>query len=278
MERRGAVCYAAAMVSTFRDDLFRGRHVFVTGGSSGINLGIATAFGRFGAQVSINGRNPEKLAGAVKGLQAQGITAQGHQADVRDYAAVDRALTDAVAAFGPLDVLVCGAAGNFPAPAMSLSSNGFRAVLEIDVLGTFHACRAAFEKLRTPGACILNITAPQATQPYPLQAHVCAAKAGVDMLTKTLALEWGPAGVRVNGIVPGPIEGTEGMARLAQGDGAREKLAQGLPMQRLGTVDDVANLALFLASPAASYVTGGVHACDGGMTLLGGSALMGLVS
>jgi NAD(P)-dependent dehydrogenase (short-subunit alcohol dehydrogenase family) len=160
---------------------------------------------------------------------------------------------------------------------MAISSNGFRAVLEIDVLGTFHACRAAFERLNKPGATILNISAPQASIPYPMQAHVCAAKAGVDMLTKTLALEWGPAGVRVNSISPGPIAETEGMERLTSDDASREKVKGMLPLQRFGTKDDVAGLAVFLASPAGSYCTGTVHSIDGGMSLIGGAMMSSLM-
>jgi NAD(P)-dependent dehydrogenase (short-subunit alcohol dehydrogenase family) len=268
----------AAAAATFQAGLYAGRHIFVTGGSSGINLRIAEAFGEYGAKVSINGRNPQKLGAAVDGLRAKGLVAAGFQADVREFKALDAALAEAVEVHGPLDVLVCGAAGNFPSPAMALSSNGFKSVLDIDVLGTFNACRAAFERLRTPGACILNISAPQGSVPYPMQVHVCAAKAGVDMLTRTLAVEWGPAGIRVNSIVPGPIEGTEGMERLSAGPEARQKLALAMPLQRLGTRDDVAALALFLASPAAAFVTGGIYACDGGMTLLGGNFLLQAVS
>jgi NAD(P)-dependent dehydrogenase (short-subunit alcohol dehydrogenase family) len=131
--------------------------------------------------------------------------------------------------------------------------------------------RTAFDKFNTPGACIINISAPQASVAYPMQSHVCAAKAGVDMLTRTLALEWGGAGIRVNSISPGPIDETEGMSRLAGDADARKKVESTVPLQRLGTKDDIANLALFLASPAASYVTGSVYACDGGMQLMGGS-------
>jgi NAD(P)-dependent dehydrogenase (short-subunit alcohol dehydrogenase family) len=259
-------------VSVFKEGLFRGKSVFVTGGSSGINLGIAKAFGQAGAKVAINGRKPDKLEAAVKELKALGVEASGHAADVRDYAALEAA----IAAAGPLDVLVCGAAGNFPAPAIGMSSNGFKAVLEIDVLGTFNACRAAFERLKKPGACVLNISAPQAAMPYAMQAHVCAAKAGVDMLTKTLALEWGGVGVRVNSIWPGPIEGTEGMERLTPDAGSRAKVSAKLPLQRFGTKDEVAQLALFLASDAAAYITGGIFPVDGGMALMGGAyTLMG---
>jgi NAD(P)-dependent dehydrogenase (short-subunit alcohol dehydrogenase family) len=259
------------MALHFREGQFKARHVFVTGGSSGINLRLAEAFGQAGAKVSILGRKQEKLDAALALLKGQGTPAQAFSADVRDYAALDGALTKAVEAFGPLDVLICGAAGNFPAPAMAMSSNGFKAVLDIDVLGTFNACRAAFEKFKTPGACVINISAPQASVAYPMQSHVCAAKAGVDMLTRTLALEWGGAGIRVNSISPGPIDETEGMSRLAGDAEARKKVESTVPLQRLGTKDDIANLALFLASEAASYVTGSVYACDGGMQLMGGT-------
>jgi NAD(P)-dependent dehydrogenase (short-subunit alcohol dehydrogenase family) len=259
------------MSSVFREGLHAGRHVFVTGGSSGINLRIAEAFGKAGARITILARKQEKIDAALTLLRSQGTRAEGHSADVRDFAAVDQAMAKAVETFGPIDVLVCGAAGNFPAPALAMSSNGFKAVMDIDVLGTFNACRAAFEKLKTPGACVLNISAPQASVPYPMQAHVCAAKAGVDMLTRTLALEWGGAGVRVNSISPGPIDETEGMSRLAGDPESRKKVEGSIPLQRLGTKDDVATLAVFLASEAASYVTGSVYACDGGMQLLGGS-------
>ena len=261
------------MSDVFKPGLYAGKVVFVTGGSSGINLRIAEAFGEMGAKVAINGRKVEKLEAAVKSLRSKGITAEGYSADVRDYAAIEGALEATVKAWGPLDVLVCGAAGNFPAPVALMSSNGFKAVMDIDVLGTFNACRAAFERLTKPGGVILAISAPQAQVAYPMQAHVCAAKAGVDMLVKTLAMEWGPVGVRVMSIWPGPIDETEGMQRLAGDPDVRKKVEQALPLQRFGTKDDVAQLALFLASPAAKYVTGSIHAVDGGMSLIGGQLL-----
>jgi NAD(P)-dependent dehydrogenase (short-subunit alcohol dehydrogenase family) len=257
----------------FRDGLLAGKVAFISGGSSGINLGIAEAFVKAGAKVAINGRNVEKLEGAVKGLQAHG-TAMGVAADVRDYAAVEKALQTVRDAYGELDIVVCGAAGNFPAPALGMSSNGFKAVMDIDVLGTFNISRAAFEHLRKPGACVINISAPQAYLPMAMQAHVCAAKAGVDMLTRVLAIEWGGAGVRVNAITPGPIDDTEGMRRLAPNEQGKQKIIQALPLQRFGKKDDIAQLALFLSSDAASYITGSIMVCDGGQSLLGGGALM----
>ena len=261
-------------MSVFKDGLYKGKTIFVTGVSSGINLRIAEAFGEAGARVAINGRNVEKLDAAVAALKAKGIDATGHPADVREY----KLLEEALQKVAPIDVLVCGAAGNFPSPAVMLSSNGFKAVLEIDVLGTFNASRAAFDHLRKPGACILNISAPQAWIPYPMQAHVCAAKAGVDMLTRTLALEWGPTGVRVNSISPGPIAGTEGMDRMAPDEATRAKLTGMMPIPRMGTKDDVAKLALFLASDAASYITGSIFNVDGGISLLGGGVFANVMN
>ena len=261
------------MSDVFKPGLLQGKVAFITGGSSGINLGIAEAFVKAGAKVVINGRNVEKLEAAVKGLQAHG-TAMGVPADVRNYESVEKAIQAARNAYGELDILVCGAAGNFPAPAVGMSSNGFKSVLEIDVLGTYHACRAAFEHLRKPGASVLNISAPQAYLPMAMQAHVCAAKAGVDMITRTLAIEWGGVGVRVNSITPGPIEDTEGMRRLTPNDETRQKLTHALPLQRFGTKQDIAQLALFLASDAASYITGSLMVCDGGQSLLGSGLML----
>jgi NAD(P)-dependent dehydrogenase (short-subunit alcohol dehydrogenase family) len=264
-------------MSVFVEKLFANKHVFVTGGSSGICLRIAERFAQAGAKLSINARDPAKLEAAERML-SKISPAKAYACDVRDYPALSEAFETAAKEFGTIDVLICGAAGNFPAPAAMLSPNGFSAVLEIDTLGTFHACKAAFDHLTKPGASILAISAPQASAPYPMQAHVCAAKAGVDMLARTLAFEWGGLGVRVNSISPGPIDETEGMARLAPDEAAREKVAKLVPLQRFGKKDDVANLALFLASEAASYCTGGVYSVDGGMQLLGGGMMTAMMS
>lgn len=257
----------------FRPDLLRGKTAFVTGGSSGINLGIAERFARAGAHVILNGRKLDKLEAAVEGIRKLGGTARGAPADVRDSAALEAVMKESLEG-RPLDILVCGAAGNFPAPAVGMSSNGFKAVLEIDVLGTFNACRAAFEYLTKPGGCVINISAPQAYVPMPMQSHVCAAKAGVDMLTRCLAMEWGGAGIRVNSLTPGPIADTEGMRRLAATEDALQKVKQLVPLQRLGARDDIAQFALFLSSDAASFVTGAVLVCDGGQSLMGSGVFM----
>lgn len=258
-------------MTTFVPDLLEGKTAFVAGGTSGINLGIATALGQYGAQVAVLSRRQEKVDAAVQALTASGGRAVGFTGDVRDYAAVERALAGAAASLGgALDIVISGAAGNFMAPAAELSANGFKAVVDIDLLGTFNVLRAAYAVLRKPGASIVNISAPQSTEAYWGQAHVSAAKAGVDMLTRSLAVEWGPDGIRVNAIVPGPIVGTEGMARLAPDAEVRASWERANPLRRFGTPADIANAALFLCSDAASYVTGAILYCDGGQVLSGG--------
>ena len=255
------------MSSVFRDGLLKGQHAFLTGGTSGIGLAISTHFAQAGAKVSLVGRNEEKLAAAVADLQTIGNRAQGFPADVRHYDVLARALSEARASFGEIDILICAAAGNFPAPALGMSANGFKAVVDIDVLGTFNTCRAAHEHLRKPGASIINISAAHAFRPLRNQAHVCAAKAGVDMLTKTLALEWGPLGIRINSVTPGPIEDTEGMRRLAPDEETRRSYLHRIPLQRFGRKDDIAELCLFLCTPSASFIHGAVLVCDGGESI-----------
>ncbi|MBV6521750.1 MAG: putative 2,4-dienoyl-CoA reductase [Gemmatimonadaceae bacterium] len=257
----------AVGMSVFVDNFLSGKVAFVAGGTSGINLEIARALVEYGAAVAVLSRNQERIDGAVRALSGPGRLAIGHRADVRDFPSVERALASTVESLGPIDIVVSGAAGNFICPASRLSPNGFRAVVDIDLIGTFHVLRAAYGLLRKPGASVINISAPQSTEAYWGQAHVSAAKAGVDMLTRSLAVEWGPDGVRVNAIVPGPIEGTEGMARLAPSDEVRASWRNANPLRRFGTGRDVANVALFLCSDAASYVSGAIVYCDGGQVL-----------
>jgi NAD(P)-dependent dehydrogenase (short-subunit alcohol dehydrogenase family) len=260
------------MSATFQPGLLRGKVALVTGGGSGINFAIAKRFAEHGAKLAIIGRSQEKLDAATKQLSSLNTRAISFSADVRDYAAVTHAIQQIREQLGAIDTVVCGAAGNFPAPAEKLSANGFKAVVDIDLLGTFNTCRAAFEHLAKPGASIINISAPQAFVPMAYQAHVCAAKAGVDMITRTLAVEWGAHGIRVNSIVPGATAETEGMSRLATSETVADKIRNAIPLHRWGTKDELADLALFLCSPAAAYINGAVITCDGGLSLLGGAA------
>ena len=261
------------MASTHQE--FAGKVVFIAGGSSGINLGIAKGFAEQGAKVAIASRSQERIDGAVAELKKLGGEVRGYSADVRDAAAIAAVLKQAHDDLGDFDVLVSGAAGNFVAPALGMSANGFKTVIDIDLNGTFHVLRAAHEFLKKPGASIINISAPQAINPMPYQAHVCAAKAGVDMLTKVLAMEWGPEGIRVNSIIPGPIADTEGMRRLAPGDAAIKAVAASVPLRRLGKASEIADMAIFLSSDRAAYVTGAIVPVDGGSALGGGANLAG---
>jgi NAD(P)-dependent dehydrogenase (short-subunit alcohol dehydrogenase family) len=262
-----AMLFCSIMESIFRPNLLKNKVAVITGGGSGIGLRIAERFAEHGAAVLLIGRKREKLDAAASGIRAAGGIAETASLDVRNYSDVEKALRKTREQLGEIDILLCGAAGNFPAPVAGMSANGFKAVIDIDLLGTFNTCRAAYAFLRKPGASIISISANHATIPLAWQAHVCAAKAGVELLTKTLALEWGGEGIRANCITPGPTDDTEGMRRLAPTEEARRAVERSIPLRRYGAKDELADLALFLSSGAASFITGAVYVCDGGQSL-----------
>lgn len=249
-------------------DLFAGQTVFVTGGGSGINLGIAKSFARLGANIGLCGRTQSKLDNAAAELEALGATVCAVAADVRDEDSLAESMAAARDALGPVSTLVAGAAGNFMAPPEKLSLNGFKTVVDIDLVGSFNAASVAFEQLRETRGSIIFISAGQALMPFAQQAHAGAAKAGVDNLMRSLALEWGPYGIRANSICPGPIEGTEGIRRLAP-PGSEDKISALVPLRRMGKPEDIGATACYLTSPLADYVTGTVVMADGGMAQIG---------
>lgn len=251
----------------FAPNILKGKTAFIAGGTSGINYAIAERLGRAGASVFVMSRSVDKVASAIENLRAAGINANGASADVRDYAAVDAAISRASEEFGKLDIVVSGAAGNFLANAENISANGFKTVIDIDLIGTFNVMRASFDHLSKPGASLINISAPQGERPSAGQAHACAAKAGVNMLTQCLAVEWGPYGVRVNAISPGPIADTEGMRRLAPTSEDEAAVTAAVPLRSWGTGGDIADMALYLASEAGRYVNGMILSVDGGLIL-----------
>lgn len=257
-------------MSVFRADLFASKVVLVTGGGSGIGKGIAAAFVAHGATVGIVGRNAERLDTAARELGERCIALP---CDVRDADAVTATVDGLLQRSGRLDVLVNAAAGNFLAPAATLSTKGYRTVLDIDAVGTYTTSRAAFlAAMRDHGGAIVNISATLHYGGTPLQVHAASAKAAVDAMTRTLAIEWGPAGIRVNAIAPGPIDGTEGVARLLS-PSMHEALQRSIPLRRFGRIDEIADVTLFLASDAASLVTGAIVVADGGAWLPGAALL-----
>ena len=253
-------------MSVFREDMLQGRVALVTGGATGIGNEIAHALGRHGARVCICSRKRENLEKAAVDLEADGTECLWMTCDIRQPEQVERVLSEVLARWNRLDILVNNAAGNFPAPLSRITPNGFKTIVDIDLLGTYNFSKLAFEAwLRDHGGQIVNISAPFEGKGAALQAHVAAAKAGVDSLTRTCAVEWGRHGVRVNGVMPGPIAGTEGVARFGAALGATD--GSSVPLGREGTRSEMANVVLFLVSEAASYVSGQVFAVDGASTV-----------
>ena len=253
-------------------NLLRGRAAFVTGGGSGINLAIARGLASVGADIALCGRSQSKLDVAAKELSQYNVRVLSAAADVRDRDSLGEAINSAASEFGRLDTVVAGAAGNFFAPAESLSSNGFRAVIDIDLVGSFHTAQAAFDHLRPTKGNILFVSAGQSKLPFANQSHAGAAKAGIDNLMTNLALEWGRFGIRSNSVVPGPIRDTEGMRRLTEPVGI-ERWNQAVALGRFGYAHEVAAIAVVLSSRLASYVTGARIVVDGGLELSGLGAI-----
>jgi peroxisomal 2,4-dienoyl-CoA reductase len=259
----GGYAVTDAPLSPFQPDVLAGQVAFVTGGGTGIGKEICRVLGHHGARIAIASRKQEALDAAAEALTAEGIEVWVGSCDVRNAPGVQQVVEGIVKHYGRLDIVVNNAAGNFPAPMNNISPNGFKAVVDIDLLGTYNVSKAAFDAwLGAHGGNIVNISAPFELKGVALQAHVGAAKAGVDSLTRTCAVEWGRYGIRVNAIAPGMIGGTEGVRRFSaavSSSGERPRNPVGL----VGHGADIAYMALYFCSPAARFVSGQVIAVDG---------------
>jgi peroxisomal 2,4-dienoyl-CoA reductase len=253
----------------FTNDTLKGRTALITGGGSGIGLEIATAYARLGAAVMLVGRNVDRVQSAAEALSREGGKAAAAKCDVRNYDEVKAAVEAAVQRFGSLDILVNNAAGNFVCPSAELSPNGFRTVIDIDLNGTFYGCHAAYQHLKASkhGGSIISIITMLGVSGWPGAVHAASAKGGILSLSRTLAVEWGGDGIRVNTISPGPIGDTEGVQRMYIDAGKGELEAKKTALGRFGAKADIANAAVYLASDLAGYVTGDNLIVDGGRWL-----------
>lgn len=266
--------------NVFRPDLLRGRVALVTGGGTGIGFGITAALAAAGAEVAIASRKPEHLESAAERLRSSGAKVSTVEVNVREPESVARMIGQVEEKHGRLDILVNNAAGNFYAPSATLSSNAWRAVVETDLYGTFYCCQAAYPLLKTHGGGrIISISMTLHYRGWPLMAHATAAKAGVDALTRTLALEWAKDKITVNAVAPGPIP-TEGVRKAFTPPGSdapdlfgmEKYAAESIPLGRWGTPEDIGQTVTFLASPAGDWITGAIMVVDGGAWLASGAA------
>jgi len=245
-----------------------GKSVIVTGGGTGIGAGIARAFSERGAKVLIASRNGEHLGPVAKALRDAGGTVESLTCDVRDAAQVETMFDHAEAAFGGVDVMISNHGASFYARAEDLSPNGFATIVAINLNGTFLCARAAARRWidRKQGGRIINMSSEAGIYGAPGMSHYAAAKAGVQNLTRTLAMEWAPYGILVNCIAPGPIDTPEAGTRSWGTPEMKAQVEKSTALNRLGRVEEIAWPCVFLASEAAGFVTGQTFSVDGGPT------------
>jgi NAD(P)-dependent dehydrogenase (short-subunit alcohol dehydrogenase family) len=248
---------------------FEGRTALITGGGTGMGRALALALAERGAPIAICGRRPEPIEATAELCRALGVAALASQVDVRDPERVGEWVAEVDTQLGPPRLLINNAAGNFLAPAIDLSPNGWRAVIDIVLNGTFYCSTAVARSMREAGVggSILNVIATYAWTGNPMTAHSAAAKAGVWNLARSLAVEWAPLGIRVNCIAPGPLDSEGAAERLFPTPEIREKMLDDIPAHRFTTLEDVVASALFLLSDDAGHITGETLTVDGGQAL-----------
>ena len=251
----------------FREGLFKGEVALVSGGGSGLGRAIAVQMAELGAHVAICGRRIERLEETAEAIRAKGGTVSTHAMSIRDPDAVTALVADVVTRHGRLDHLVNNAGGQFPQAAIDYSVKGWNAVIDTNLNGSWYMMQAAARHWRDQmqAGTITNIVAV-VTRGMPGVAHTCAARAGVIHLSKTLATEWAPLGIRINCVAPGAIA-TGGMEVYSEE--ARRELPRSNLMQRFGTAQDVADAVVYLAAPSGRFITGEVLTVDGGNQIWG---------
>lgn len=249
----------------FANDILQDQVAIVTGGGTGIGRSIALAMASCGADVVLASRQRSPLQAVADEIDAQGRRAQPVPTDIRDPDQVDALIDTAIKTFGRVDILVNNAAGSFLSAARKIAPKGWQAVVDTTLNGTFYCCRAVGQHMMArDGGKIINITATLHYKGSPGLIAPTAAKAGVEAMTKTLALEWAKYNILVNAIAPGPIQ-TEGSEKNLWSNAAfRDMVQRGVPLARFGNPEDIANMAVYLASPAGNYITGATMVVDGG--------------
>ena len=249
----------------FADDILRDRVVLVTGGGTGIGRAIALGMAGYGAHLVLASRNLDNLRAVATEVEAQGGQALPVRTDIRQPDQVDALLRVALGTFGRIDVLVNNAAGSFLSAARKLTPKGWNTVLDTTLNGTFFCCRAVgLQMIEQGGGKIINITATLHFKGAPGLIAPTAAKAGVEALTKTLALEWAKFNILVNAIAPGPVYTPGSTSNLWSNQAFHDMVQRGVPLGRFGSAEDIANMAIYLASPAGDYITGATMVVDGG--------------
>jgi citronellol/citronellal dehydrogenase len=255
------------MDQVYADGLFSDEVVLITGGGTGIGLVAATEMGLLGAKIAICGRRPDPLNSAVAELASKGIEAFGAPCDIREPDAIAAYVDSVLERFGRIDVLINNAGGQFPTTAEALSPKGFAAVIRNNLIGTWSITHAVANKAMIPQkrGRIVSVIA-QINRGFPGMVHTGAARAGVDNMTKTLAVEWAVHGIRVNAVAPGVIV-TSGTKQYPPE--LLDNAEKANPLRRLGTAEEVSHLITYLASRYADFVAGQTFYIDGGASVWG---------